>query len=335
MNILVTGGAGYIGSHACKALAQAGYTPIAYDNLVYGHRWAVRWGPLEQGDIADRPRLDAVLAYYQPAAVMHFAAYAYVGESVQDPGKYYRNNVAGTLTLLEAMREHGVGQFVFSSTCATYGVPERTPIGEDHPQRPINPYGASKLMVERLLQDFDTAHGLRSIALRYFNAAGADPDAEIGESHDPETHLIPLILDAAAGRRPAIAIYGDDYDTPDGTCIRDYIHVTDLAQAHVLALQALAQDAPSTAYNLGNGQGYSVRQVIDRAAQVTGRPVPVEIAPRRPGDPPRLVGDAQRIRAELQWQPQYADLEHILSTAWQWHQAQPGQGSASIPSDLS
>ncbi|TVQ90848.1 MAG: UDP-glucose 4-epimerase GalE [Chromatiaceae bacterium] len=320
MNILVTGGAGYIGSHTCKALAQAGYRPIAYDNLSYGHRWAVRWGPLEDGDISDRAHLDAVIAQYQPAAVMHFAAFAYVGESVRDPGKYYRNNVAGSLTLLEAMRDHGIRQCVFSSTCATYGVPQQSPIPEDHPQRPINPYGASKLMIERILQDFDAAHGLRSIALRYFNAAGADPDAEIGESHDPETHLIPLVLDAAAGRRPAITIYGDDYDTPDGTCIRDYIHVTDLAQAHVLALQTLLRGAGSTAYNLGNGHGYSVREVIDRAAQITARPIPRERSARRPGDPPTLVGDAQRIRRELGWQPRYADLDSILSTAWQWHQ---------------
>jgi UDP-arabinose 4-epimerase len=320
VHILVTGGAGYIGSHACKALAQAGYTPVSLDNLVYGHRWAVRWGPLQEGDIADRACLDAVIQRYRPAAVMHFAAYAYVGESVQDPGKYYRNNVAGTLTLLEAMRDHGIQRLIFSSTCATYGVPEQIPIDERHPQRPINPYGASKLMIERMLADFDSAHGLRSIALRYFNAAGADPDAEIGEAHDPETHLIPLVLDAAAGARPAITVHGDDYDTPDGTCIRDYIHVTDLAQAHVLALQALEQGADSAVYNLGNGHGFSVREVIDQAARVTGRSVPVAIGPRRPGDPPRLVGDATRIRRSLGWQPHYADLDAILHTAWRWHQ---------------
>ena len=320
MNILVTGGTGYIGSHACKALAQAGYTPVSYDNLVYGHRWAVRWGPLAVGDINDRARLDAVIAHYQPAAVMHFAAYAYVGESVQDPGKYYRNNVAGTLTLLEALRDQGIDKLIFSSTCATYGVPEQALIDEQHPQRPINPYGVSKLMIERMLADFDTAHGLKAIALRYFNAAGADPDTEIGEDHVPETHLIPLLLDAAAGRRPALTLHGDDYDTPDGTCIRDYIHVTDLAQAHVLALQALTQGAPSTAYNLGNGQGFSVREVIDQAERVTGRPIPVHIGPRRPGDPPRLVGDARRARDQLGWQPRQDDLETILATAWRWHQ---------------
>ena len=319
-SILVTGGAGYIGSHACKALAQAGYTPVVFDNLVYGHPWAVRWGPLEQGDIADRDRLDAVLQQYKPVAVMHFAAYAYVGESVQNPGKYYRNNVAGTLTLLEALRDHNIDKFVFSSTCATYGVPTQIPIPENHSQQPINPYGMSKLMIEQILRDFDHAHGLRAMCLRYFNAAGADPAGEIGEAHDPETHLIPLVLDAALGRRPAITVFGDDYATPDGTCIRDYIHVTDLAAAHVLALQALEQGAASTAYNLGNGQGFSVREVIDCARQVTGRAIPVETGPRRAGDPPRLVGDAERIRSDLNWQPQYADLKAIVQTAWQWQQ---------------
>ena len=304
----------------CKALSQAGYTPVSYDNLVYGHRWAVRWGPLEVGNINDRARLDAVIAQYRPTAVMHFAAYAYGGESVRDPGKYYRNNVAGSLARLEAMRDHGIDRCIFSSTCATYGEPERMPIDEQHPQRPINPYGASKLMIEQMLRDFDAAHGLRSIALRYFNAAGADPDGETGESHDPETHLIPLILDAAAGQRASITIYGDDYATSDGTCIRDYIHVTDLAQAHVQALQALEQGDTSTTYNLGNGQGFSVQEVIDRAAVVTGRRIPVRQGPRRAGDPDQLVGDAQRIRRDLGWQPQFADLDTILATAWRWHQ---------------
>jgi UDP-arabinose 4-epimerase len=268
---------------------------------------------LEQGDIADRSKLDAVLAHYRPTAVLHFAAYAYVGESVQDPGKYYRNNVVGTLNLLEALRDHNIDKFIFSSTCATYGIPQHMPIDEGHPQQPINPYGASKLMIERMLQDFDAAHGLRSIALRYFNAAGADPKGEIGEAHDPETHLIPLVLDAAIGRRPVITVYGDDYDTPDGTCIRDYIHVTDLAEAHVLALQALEQGAVSTVYNLGNGQGFSVQQVINRARQVTGCDIPVAIGSRRPGDPSRLVGNASRIRRELGWHPRYFELE--------WHQS--------------
>ena len=320
MNVLVTGGAGYIGSHACKALAQAGYTPISYDNLVYGHRWAARWGPLEVADIGDRTQLDAVIAHYRPSAVMHFAAYAYVGESVLDPGKYYRNNVAGTLTLLEAMRDHGIDKLIFSSTCSTYGVPDAVPIREEHPQRPINPYGASKLMIERMLQDFDTAHGLRSISLRYFNAAGADPDGEIGEAHDPETHLIPLVLDAAVGVRPAITVFGDDYDTPDGTCIRDYIHVTDLAFAHVLALRALEAGGSTTAFNLGNGQGFSVREVIATTEAVTGLKVPVAIGPRRSGDPARLVGDASAAIEQLGWMPEFGKLEEILMTAWKWTQ---------------
>jgi UDP-arabinose 4-epimerase len=321
MDILVTGGAGYIGSHTCKALAQAGYTPISYDNLVYGHRHAVRWGPLEIGDINDRSRLDAVLQHYRPSAVLHFAAYAYVGESVSDPGKYYRNNVAGTLTLLEALRDHPIIPLVFSSTCATYGHPQHPQIDETHPQHPINPYGASKLMIERMLQDFHTAHGLRSIVLRYFNAAGADPDGDIGEAHDPETHLIPLVLDVALGRRARITLYGDDYPTPDGTCIRDYIHVTDLAQAHVLALHALERGATYTAYNLGNGQGFSVREVIQKAEQITNRPIPLQIGPRRAGDPPRLVADARRIRHDLGWTPQWPDLHSLLDTAWRWQQS--------------
>jgi len=316
MNILVTGGAGYIGSHACKALARAGYTPISYDNLVYGHRWAVKWGPFEEGDIADRERLDEVIAQYDPAAIMHFAAYAYVGESVEDPGKYYRNNVAGTLTLLEALRDHGINKLIFSSSCATYGVPDTVPIREDHPQRPINPYGASKLMIERMLRDFDVAHGLQSISLRYFNAAGADPDGEIGELHDPETHLIPLVLDVAAGSRPYVTVFGDDYDTPDGTCVRDYIHVTDLADAHVLALKALESGAKSTEFNLGNGKGYSVREVITAAERVTGNKIFLKIGQRRSGDPARLIGDSKKIRAVLGWAPKYEDIQFMVSHAW-------------------
>lgn len=321
-HVLVTGGAGYIGSHACKALAAAGYVPVTFDNLVYGHRSAVRWGPFVHGDISDRAALDAVLRTWQPVAVMHFAAFAYVGESVTNPGKYYRNNVVGTLTLLEAMRDAGVKQFVFSSTCATYGVPSCVPISEDHAQNPINAYGASKLMIERMLKDFNSAHSMRSICLRYFNAAGADPACETGEAHDPETHLIPLVLDAAAGVRPNVTVFGTDYPTPDGTCVRDYIHVTDLAQAHVLALQALQAGAASTAYNLGNGKGFSVRQVIDVAQQVTGLNVPVVLGAQRAGDPPALVGDARRIQAELGWQPKHADLADIIGTAWRWHQMQ-------------
>lgn len=323
--ILVTGGAGYIGSHVCKALAEAGYIPVTFDNLVFGHRWAVRWGPFIEGDILDRQALDRAFREFEPAAVMHFAAFAYVGESMTDPGKYYRNNVAGTLTLLEAMRDHGKAQLVFSSTCAVYGDPQSCPIEESHPCLPVNPYGASKWMIERMLKDFDAAHGLRSICLRYFNAAGADPSGEIGEAHDPETHLIPLVLGAAAGARASVTIYGDAHNTPDGTCVRDYVHVADLAQAHVLALQALNSGASSTAYNLGNGQGFSVREVIDVARQVTGRPIAVNIGAPRPGDPAHLVGDAARIRRDLGWQPQHAALCDIIETAWHWHIGRAGE----------
>lgn len=318
-NILVTGGAGYIGSHACKALADAGYTPVTLDNLVHGNTWAVKWGPLAIGDIADRSCLDAVIRKFSPSAVMHFAAYAYVGESVADPGKYYRNNVAGTLTLLEAARDHGIDKLIFSSTCATYGVPEGVPIREEQQQRPINPYGASKLMIERILEDFYRAYGLRSISLRYFNAAGADPEGEIGEAHNPETHLIPLVLDVAAGARPAIQIFGDDYETDDGTCIRDYIHVTDLAHAHVLALNALENGETCKMLNLGNGKGYSVKKVISTAEQVTGKSIKVEIMPRRIGDPAILIGDAEKAIKFLQWKPQNQEIENIIQSAWAWH----------------
>ncbi|BCU06778.1 UDP-glucose 4-epimerase GalE [Allochromatium tepidum] len=319
--VLVTGGAGYIGSHTCKALARAGYRPITLDNLVYGHEWAVRWGPLEIGDISDRTCLDAVIARHRPEAVIHFAAYAYVGESVRDPGRYYRNNVAGTLTLLEAMRDHAIPHIVFSSTCATYGVPDRTPITEDHPQRPINPYGASKLMVERILADFEQAHGLGWIALRYFNAAGADPEGEIGEDHDPETHLIPLALQAAAGRGPQLQVFGDDYPTPDGSCIRDYIHVADLAEAHVKSLAHLRAGEASGAFNLGTGQGASVLEVIAAVEHVTGRPVPREIGPRRPGDPPVLYADADKARRLLGWEPRYREPAETIEHAWKWHRS--------------
>ena len=319
--ILVTGGAGYIGSHACKALGAAGYDPVTLDNLIYGHEWAVRWGPLEQVDICDAARLDAIMTAYRPVAVMHFAAFAYVGESVADPAKYYANNVTGALTLLDAMRRHGVGRIVFSSTCATYGVPQQVPIPEVHPQAPINPYGRSKLMIEWVLRDYCAAYDMRAVALRYFNAAGADADAEIGEDHDPETHLIPLVLDAAAGKRPAITVLGDDYPTQDGTCIRDYIHVTDLADAHVKALNALDARPGFQAFNLGNGAGYSVKQVIDTARRVTGREIPVRIGPRRPGDPPVLVGDAGAAKAKLGWQPQYSRLDDIIDSAWRWMRA--------------
>jgi len=327
--VLVTGGAGYIGSHACKALAAAGYFPVVYDNMVNGHEWAVKWGPLEKGDIADSTRLGKVIAAYKPLAVMHFSAFAYVGESVEDPLKYYRNNVAGTLSLLETMREYAVERMVFSSTCATYGTPNQIPISEDHPQIPINPYGMSKLMVERLLKDCHVSHGLSSISLRYFNAAGADPEGDIGETHNPETHLIPLVLDTAMEKRPHITIFGDDYSTPDGTCLRDYIHVTDLAQAHILALKEIESSGQTSrnsqrdlsmckAYNLGNGLGFSVKDVIGVAEKVTGESIPVKIGKRRPGDAPVLVGDSARIRKDLGWRPQYEELEIIIETAWKW-----------------
>jgi UDP-arabinose 4-epimerase len=319
-NILVTGGAGYIGSHTCKALARAGHTPVTYDSLCLGHEWAVRWGPLERGDILDRSRLNEVLEQYRPKAVVHLAAFAYVGESVVNPGKYYRNNVVGSLTLLEAMRDHAINTIVFSSTCATYGIPEVAPITEDSAQHPINPYGASKLMAERIVLDFAAAHQLRYVLLRYFNAAGADPDNEIGEDHNPETHLIPLVIEAASGRRPNITVFGSDYDTPDGTCIRDYVHVSDLAAAHLRALDALEKGRPSSAYNLGNGNGASVSEVIETARRVTGTSIPAVQGPRRVGDPPILTSDATRARVELGWTPQITDLAEIIATAWAWHQ---------------
>jgi len=318
-NVLVTGGAGYIGSHACKALAAAGYKPITYDNLVYGHDWAVKWGPLETGDVLDVDRLRQVIRKYHAEAVLHFAAFAYVGESVQDPAKYYRNNVLGTLTLLDAMRAEGIDEIVFSSTCATYGVPARVPSVEDAPQSPINPYGASKLMVERILADYGAGYGLKSVSLRYFNAAGADPDGEIGEDHDPETHLIPLVLDAASGARSSITIFGEDYDTPDGTCIRDYVHVSDIAEAHVLALTKLRKGGLRLAYNLGTGRGVSVAEIITEAKTVTGRDVPILKGARRPGDPARLVADPAHARADLGWLPRYSDVGDVIESAWRWN----------------
>jgi UDP-glucose 4-epimerase len=321
--VLVTGGAGYIGSHAVLALQQAGFDVVVFDNLVYGHRDVVEdvlKVELVVGDTNDRALLDTVFASRPFAAVMHFAAYAYVGESVTAPDKYYRNNVTGTLTLLEAMVAASIKNFVFSSTCATYGVPNQVPIPEDHPQNPINPYGATKLMVERILADFDQAYGLRSVSFRYFNAAGADPEGRLGEDHNPETHLIPLVLFTALGRQDAISILGTDYPTPDGTCIRDYIHVTDLAQAHVLGLEYLLKGGDSQKFNLGNGNGFSVRDVIETARRVTGKAIPAIECDRRPGDPPALVGSAEKARALLGWNPQYADLTQILTHAWQWHQ---------------
>jgi len=318
-SVLVTGGAGYIGAHACKALAAAGLRPVAYDSLVFGHREAVKWGPLEEGDIADRAALDRAIEAHRPVAVMHFAAFAYVGESIVDPGRYYRNNVLGTLTLLEAMRDHGIATMVFSSSCATYGVPADLPIREDCPQQPINPYGQTKLVNEKMIAEFGAAHGLRCVSLRYFNACGADPDGGIGEDHDPETHLIPLALDAAAGKGE-LTLFGDDYPTPDGTCIRDYIHVTDLAEAHVMALSALRDGSESMALNLGTGVGISNREIIDGIERVTGRAVPHRVGPRRPGDPPVLVADPSLASEKLGWKAKVSDLDTIVETAWRWHQ---------------
>ncbi|MBD2101757.1 UDP-glucose 4-epimerase GalE [Leptolyngbya sp. FACHB-261] len=326
-SILVTGGAGYIGSHAVLALQNAGYEVVILDNLVYGHRDLVETVlkvELVQGDTGDRALLDQLFQSRNFAAVMHFAAYTFVGESVTQPSKYYRNNVVGTLTLLEAMVQAGIKNFVFSSTCAIYGEPEQIPIPEDHPQNPISPYGRSKLMVEQILSDFDRAYGLRSVRFRYFNAAGADPQGRLGEDHEPETHLIPLVLMTALGQRESIAVFGDDYATRDGTCVRDYIHVTDLAQAHVQGLEYLLKGGSTEVFNLGNGLGFSVQEVIAVARAVTGAPIPATLAERRPGDPPMLVGSSGKAQRLLGWQPEYADLETILAHAWQWHQTRHG-----------
>lgn len=322
--ILVTGGAGYIGSHTVLALKQAGFDVIILDNLVYGHRDLVEkvlQVELVVGDTGDRPLLDDLFKTHDVAAVIHFSAYAYVGESVSDPAKYYRNNVLGTLTLLEAMLAASVKNFVFSSTCATYGVPEVVPIPEDHPQNPINPYGATKLMVERILSDFDVAYGFKSVRFRYFNAAGADPNGRLGEDHNPETHLIPLVLQTALGKRESISVFGTDYPTADGTCIRDYIHVSDLADAHVLGLEYLLKGGDSEVFNLGNGNGFSVKEVIETAKQVTGKDIKVVECDRRPGDPPALIGSGDKAKKILGWHPQYSSLKEIITHAWQWHQS--------------
>ncbi|MCP9798252.1 MULTISPECIES: UDP-glucose 4-epimerase GalE [Cyanophyceae] len=343
MRILVTGGAGYIGSHAVRALTRAGHQPVVLDNLVYGHADIVEKTlkvPLVLGQVGDREVLEPLLRGRHPAldgtalegkpieAVLHFAAYAYVGESVTDPAKYYRNNLGDTLTLLEALvaTERPL-PIVFSSTCATYGIPQQVPITEDHPQAPINPYGRSKWMVEQLLTDFAAAYGLPSVIFRYFNAAGADPDGDLGEDHNPETHLIPRVLDTMSGREPYLQIFGDDYPTPDGTCIRDYIHVADLADAHVLGLERLLRlrereetERRPLIYNLGNGTGYSVQQVIETAKAVTGRGLLAHVAKRRDGDPPQLVAGATRAHQELGWRPRFPELETIIEHAWAWHQ---------------
>ena len=322
MGVLVTGGAGYIGSVAVEDLANRGEQVVVLDNLVYGHREAVTEGvPLYEGSIGDKSLIEQILSEHDIDACMHFSAYAYVGESVEKPAKYFQNNFVETLHLLDALREGSVNRFIFSSTCATYGVPQHIPIDEDHPQWPINPYGWTKLMVERAMDAYDTAYGLKFVSLRYFNAAGAT-EAH-GEDHDPETHLIPLVLKAALGKIPKVSVFGNDYDTPDGTAVRDYIHVSDLSSAHLLALDHLRAGKQSEFINLGNGNGYSVRQVVDTAKKVTGRDIPVEDAPRRAGDPPQLVGDSRKAREVLGWKPKFPELEKIIESAWNWHQAHP------------
>jgi UDP-glucose-4-epimerase GalE len=316
--VLVTGGAGYIGSHAAKALAARGYVPVTYDNLIYGHRWAVQSGPFVQADIGDRDKVLETISRYNISAIMHFAAFAFVGESVTKPELYFNNNVTKSLTLLDAAVESGVRHIVFSSSCATYGTPERVPIGEDNPQRPVNPYGETKLIMERALHWYAGAHDLTYAALRYFNAAGADLEGKLGEVHTPETHLIPLVFEAIDGNR-TLEVYGADYPTPDGTCVRDYIHVADLADAHVKALDYLIGGGPSIAMNLGTGKGHSVKEVIAVAQKVTGLPVAHRISPRREGDPAMLVADASLAANVLDWHPQYSDLDSIIHTAWKWH----------------
>lgn len=316
--ILIVGGAGYIGSHVNKELNRRGYETIVYDNLIYGHREAVKWGIFEYGDLRDTNRLEQIFGTYTVEAVFHFAAFAYVGESVDNPSKYYNNNVAATINLLDAMVRHDVKYFVFSSTCATYGQPEKMPITEDMPQKPINPYGASKLMVERILEDYEKAYGLHSVCLRYFNAAGDDPKGEIGESHNPETHIIPLILDAALGKRECIKVFGTDYDTPDGSCIRDYIHVLDLADAHIKALDYMKNENASNRFNLGTSKGTSVIEMVEAAKKVTRVDFKVVYDERRLGDPAELIGGNQKAKNVLGWEPRYSDIETILKDAWNW-----------------
>lgn len=318
-NILVIGGAGYIGSHMVRMLANQGYNPVVFDNLSKGHREAVANYPFELGDLGDKARLTEVFKKYGIEAVMHFAAFAEVGESVKEPSKYYHNNVAKVLDLLDALVENDIKYFVFSSTAATFGEPIRPKIDESHPQNPINPYGSTKLMVEKILADFDTAYGLKATALRYFNASGADDSGEIGESHNPETHLIPIVLQAAAGKRASIKMFGTDYPTPDGTCVRDYVHVNDLARAHILALEKMFKDNVSERFNLGSGNGFSVAEIVKEAKRITGIDFTVENAPRRDGDPAVLVADSAKAERILGWKPQY-NLTRIIETAWNWEQ---------------
>lgn len=324
MTILITGGAGYIGSHTVKLLKSKGYDLLVFDNLVYGHQYIIDRLQVDfiQGDLIDRALLDKIFQEYKIDAVIHFAAYAYVGESMENPAKYYRNNTVATLNLLEAMESAGVKNIVFSSTCATYGIPNEIPITESHPQNPINTYGYTKLVVEKMLADFQRAYDWEYVAFRYFNAAGASVDGLIGEDHNPEPHLIPLVLYTALGKRDSVSILGDDYPTPDGTCIRDYIHVEDLAQAHLLGVEYLLKGGKSDVFNLGNGNGFSVKEVIESAKKVTQKDFTVKVVDRRPGDPPILVGSSEKAREILGWQPQYPDIETIIRHAWQWHQSE-------------
>ena len=326
LEILVVGGAGYIGSHMVEMLLEQGHRVVTLDDLSNGHRDAVLGGEFVQGNVGDAALLDQVFGVHYFDGVMHFASYIQVGESVIHPAKYYHNNVTTTLVLLDAMRRHNVRNFIFSSTAAIFGEPHYTPIDEKHPEHPINPYGRTKRMVEEILSDYDQAYGLKSVCLRYFNAAGADPEGRLGERHDPETHLVPLVLQAASGRREAISVFGRDYDTPDGTCIRDYIHIVDLCGAHLLALEQLVAGGESAAYNLGNGSGFSVQEVIDTAREVTGREIRVIDAPRRAGDPARLVADSRLARERLGWNPQFNDLHTIIQHAWNWERKMAGVG---------
>ncbi len=326
INVLVTGGAGYVGSHACKALSRAGFVPITFDNLSTGNLSAVRYGPLVRGDITDRHQIDNALATWKPVAVMHFAALSLVGASMRDPGLYWRENVLGALNLIEATTAAGVRNLVFSSTCATYGDQDGVLLDENTPQRPINPYGASKKAIEEMLAHFERSHGLSSVIFRYFNVAGADPGGEIGELHDPETHLVPLLLDAILERRPALKVFGTDYPTRDGTCVRDYVHVSDLADAHVLGLDWLIQNRGSRVYCLGTGTGFSVREVISHAREVTQRDVPIEYDERRPGDAATLVCGSKRATEELGWLPSKSNLPQMLKDAWAWAQLQHKPG---------
>ena len=320
MNILVTGGAGYIGSHACKALAKAGYVPVTFDNFLTGWQDAVRFGPCVKGDLTDRTAIDAAFEEFQPEAVLHFAALSRVDEAMSDPGLYWRNNVMGSLNLIEAAVAHNCLDFVFSSTCATYGDHDNVVLDENTEQHPINAYGASKLAVEQILRDFGATYGLRHVIFRYFNVAGADPDAEVGEFHRPETHLIPIVLDAVAGARDQVTVYGTDYPTPDGTCIRDYVHVSDLVDAHILGLRWLMDGKGNRVFNLGTGSGFSVREVIDSARRVTNREVPSTIGERRAGDAVKLVSGSVRAEEELNWQPQKSTMAQMIEDAWRWHQ---------------